>query len=79
MLAELDAAELLVTPQRPNPRPLEYNDLHKLMYLNAVLKACIHPFDSACACVKTGRQLSIWGYHFILYRLQNCDYRFLCA
>lgn len=61
VLAELDAADLLVTPQRPNPRPLEYNDLHKLTYLNAVIKVTkeerVHrPFQSACAWLKTAQR-----------------------
>jgi hypothetical protein len=44
VLAELDEAGLLATRQRPNPRALEYGDLNKLTYLQAVLKvrAAIH-------------------------------------
>ena len=36
--AELDSLGLLVTPQNPKPRPLEYADLTKLTYLGAVIK-----------------------------------------
>ena len=36
--AELDAAGLLVTPQRPRPRPLTYADISKLPWLDACVK-----------------------------------------
>ena len=39
--AELDAAGLLVTPARPRPRALEHADLTGLVYLQAVIKACL--------------------------------------
>jgi fatty acid synthase len=39
LAAELDGAGLLVTPQRPQPRPLAHADLARLTYLNCVLKA----------------------------------------
>jgi hypothetical protein len=35
--AELDAAGLLVTPERPTPRPFTFADIH-LPYLQAVVK-----------------------------------------
>ena len=35
---ELDAAGLLVTPERPNPRPMEFADLAALPYLSWVSK-----------------------------------------
>lgn len=38
VVAELDALELLVTPGRPNPRPVTYTDLGKLEYLQACVK-----------------------------------------
>ena len=38
LAAELDAAGLLVTPARPQPRPLAHADLSRLVYLNCVLK-----------------------------------------
>lgn len=38
VLAELDALGLLVTPERPNPRLLEYDDLTKLTYTNNCIK-----------------------------------------
>ena len=45
LAAELDAAELLVTPSRPQPRQLELSDLNKLTYLNALFKETqrLHP------------------------------------
>lgn len=39
VLAELDALGLLVTPARPQPRQLEYEDVGKLSYLNNCIKA----------------------------------------
>ena len=38
VVAELDALELLVTPRRPRPRALEWADLGRLTYLQAVIK-----------------------------------------
>lgn len=38
VVAELGAAGLLVTKERPKPRALEYADLSKLPYLSAVIK-----------------------------------------
>ena len=38
VLAELEAAELLVTPDRPDPRPIEWADLARLVYLQAFIK-----------------------------------------
>lgn len=38
LAAELDAAGLLVTPERPNPRPMEFGDLAALTYLSWVCK-----------------------------------------
>ncbi len=35
---ELDVAGLLVTPERPHPRPMEYADLGQLTYLSWVCK-----------------------------------------
>ena len=39
LAAELDAAELLVTAKRPQPRQLQWADLARLAYLQAVIKA----------------------------------------
>ena len=36
---ELDSLEVLATPERPNPRALEYADMAKLPYLQAAIKA----------------------------------------
>ena len=41
VLAELDALGLLVTPERPNPRQLEWDDLGKLTYTNACIKVLL--------------------------------------
>ena len=38
LAAELDNAGLLVTPQRPAPRAMEYADLSRLTYLSWVCK-----------------------------------------
>lgn len=43
VLAELDAHGLLVTPARPNPRSLEWDDLGKLTYTNNCIKVEIPP------------------------------------
>lgn len=40
--AELDAAGLLVTEQRPQPREFAYADISKLRYLDCVIK--VRPF-----------------------------------
>jgi hypothetical protein len=40
MMKELDAAGLLVTAERPEPRDLVYSDLGKLPYVAAVMKVC---------------------------------------
>jgi fatty acid synthase len=37
-MEELNELGLLVTPDRPHPRPLEYADLSRLTYLNCVIK-----------------------------------------
>ena len=47
---ELASLGLLATPERPKPRPLEWEDLSKLVYLNAVIKV-LNPslhFNLAC-------------------------------
>ena len=36
--AELDAAGLLVTTERPQPRPFDFADISKLHYLDCVIK-----------------------------------------
>ncbi len=38
IMEELDSLELTITPERPNPRPMVYADLSKMVYLNAVIK-----------------------------------------
>lgn len=37
--AELDGLGLLARPQRPRPRPMEWEDLGRLRYLSWVTKA----------------------------------------
>ncbi len=37
--AELAQHDLLATPASPNPRSVQWDDVGKLMYLNAVIKA----------------------------------------
>ena len=61
--AELDAAGLLFTPQRPQPRQFTYADIGKLPYLDAVIKARLAPSSPAhilgplpaCSCSPPGR------------------------
>ena len=38
LAAELDRAELLVTPQRPEPREMVFSDLASLTYLDGVIQ-----------------------------------------
>ncbi len=38
VVQELDLLGLLATPERPNPRSIEYADLSRLTYLNCVIK-----------------------------------------
>lgn len=40
---ELDSLGLLATPQRPQPRPIECDDIPKLVYLTAVIKVWDEP------------------------------------
>ena len=70
VLAELDAHGLLVTPERPKPRPLEWEDLGRLSYMNNCIKvfpisrsllcavAWLRPHDPACCshCHRTCSQ-----------------------
>eukprot|EP00884_Botryococcus_braunii_P006038 jgi/Botrbrau1/15435/Bobra.43_2s0060.1 len=44
VLEELDSLELLVTPERPNPRSLEFADLGRLVYLQAVIKEILRQY-----------------------------------
>ncbi len=48
MAAELDSVGLLATPDRPQPRVMEYADLARLPYLQCVIK--VEPrFRAPCA------------------------------
>lgn len=49
--AELDAAELLVTSARLQPRPADFEDISRLPYLKCVIKVCFAP---ACMLAKIG-------------------------
>ena len=44
IVAELDAAGLLATPSRPEPRRLEWADLNKLVYLQAFIKEVLRMY-----------------------------------
>ena len=44
IVAELDAAGLLATPSRPEPRKLEWADLSKLVYLQAFIKEVLRMY-----------------------------------
>ena len=37
-MEELRRLDLLATPQRPSPRPIQWDDITRLTYLNAVIK-----------------------------------------
>ena len=43
--AELDAAGLLVTAQRPQPRAFTYADISKLRYLDCVIKVRVQSYE----------------------------------
>lgn len=55
---ELDAAGLLVTPKRPNPRSMEFADLTALPYLSWVSKVCCRQTPH-CPCMtdRAGKSL----------------------
>ena len=38
IVEELKSLDLLATPMRPQPRPIQWEDVPKLTYLNAVIK-----------------------------------------
>ena len=43
IVEELKSNGLLATPEKPSPRPIEWDDIPKLTYLNAVIKASAQP------------------------------------
>ncbi len=69
ILEELDALELSITPERPQPRRLTFADLGKLTYLQATVKvftpaAVLDPQSMQHESVHRGtdvRQLSVNG------------------
>ena len=50
LAAELDAAGLLATADCPQPRALEWADLGRLVYLQAVIKVCPIPYSDGRGC-----------------------------
>ncbi len=42
IVEELKGLDLLATVDKPVPRPIEWDDIPKLTYLNAVIKVCRH-------------------------------------
>lgn len=40
-MEELRSNGLLATPEKPTPRPIEWDDIQKLTYLNAVIKVSV--------------------------------------
>ena len=40
---ELRIYDLLTTPEQPNPRPIQWEDIPKLTYLGAVIKVLLLP------------------------------------
>ncbi|CAL8465333.1 g4868 [Coccomyxa elongata] len=61
---ELDAAGLLVTPERPNPRPMEFADLAALPYLSWVSKEAmrVRPVASTGTSRVTKTDMVIGGH-----------------
>lgn len=55
---ELASLGLLATPERPKPRPLEWEDLSKLVYLNAVIKMLDPSLHFNPACLSKHTSLS---------------------
>lgn len=47
ILDELESLGLMATPERPQPRQLEYSDLNRLPYLQAVIKVCSLGYSNA--------------------------------
>ena len=70
IVEELKSNGLLATPEKPSPRPIEWDDIPKLTYLNAVIKASAQPghytqyflsefqgfrnFREGCLCTASG-------------------------
>ncbi|CAK0786682.1 hypothetical protein CVIRNUC_009896 [Coccomyxa viridis] len=65
LAAELDRAELLVTPQRPEPRGMIFSDLASLTYLDGVLKESLRMFPVAATGLSrcTDEDCVLGGYH----------------
>ena len=40
IVEELKSLDLLATAEQPSPRPIQWDDIPRLIYLNAVIKVC---------------------------------------
>ena len=68
IVEELRSLDLLATPEQPSPRPIQWENIPRLTYLNAVIKvrlplcicACLH---SPMPSVLTVSRMSLLGTH----------------
>ena len=45
MVEELRSLNLLATPEQPTPRPIQWDDIPKLTYINVVIKVAFAPLQ----------------------------------
>jgi len=45
MVEELRSLNLLATPEQPTPRPIQWDDIPKLTYINVVIKVSFAPLQ----------------------------------